>query len=149
MNVGWSDEFHFPVTGVAKTKRMTRKKGERYDDECVQKVARTSKMRKKRQKELGETPDQIHCWVFLHQEGREIALYQVGNDTGKMNSKCYNEQCLTHVLPLLKEKELWLQEDNDGSYDSNKIVAFKRKHNIRAFQTPGGSPDLSVAEFFA
>jgi hypothetical protein len=105
-NIGWSDEFHFPITGTAKRKRITRQIGERYNQECIQKVSRTSKIRKKQQKELGELPAQIHCWVFLHWEGREIVFYEVGNKEGKMNAKCYIEQCLTHILPVLKEKGL-------------------------------------------
>ena len=76
-------------------------------------------------------------------------FYKVDNKIGKMNAVVYNNQCLKQVLPILKEKQLWLQEDNDKTHNSGKFVAFKRKHNIRAFQTPTGSPDLSVAESFA
>ena len=148
-DTGWSDEFHFPITSVANPKWVTRKRGERHQPDCTQKRARTSRQVKKQQQENKEVPQQVHAWVFLHWEDREIVFYHVDNKTGKINGKCYTEQCLPAVIPLLKEKGLTLQEDGDTVHNGKVATAYKTKHGIQSFKTPAGSPDLSVAESFA
>ena len=145
----FSDEFHFPITVVANGKKVTRKRGERYRVDKVQRKARTTRQDKKQQKETGITRSSIHMWVLIHYEERHYLFYTVGNNTGKMTQATYTQQCLPFALPILRRYGLTLQEDKDKSHYGKVSQQYKRDHGISTLLSPTVSPDLSVAETLA
>jgi hypothetical protein len=136
-DVIWTDEIHFGL-GKQRKKNLKRKRGDRYNVNCIQEVGQID-----HDEPLEKV---IHGFAAVGYEYKRFFFYTTNNSNGKMSQHLYTNEILPTIETDLTSKHLTLFEDQDSSYYGKLATKWKDQHHIRWMLNAPRSPDLSVCE---
>lgn len=127
-NILWTDESRFALDFHDGRIRVRRLKNERYADCCILEHDRYG-------------GGSIMVWAGIWWNSRTEIVVIPGTMTGK---RYLNEIVLPHVLPIVEENNLTLQQDNATPHKARIVISVLDA--IEVLPWPARSPDLSPIE---
>lgn len=129
-HVVFSDESHFLLQHHDARRRVYRRQGERYHQQCVD-----------------EAPPHggggVMVWGAITSTGRS----QLVEVPGRLNAQHYVQNILQpHALPLLAAPRALFQQDNARPHTARLTTNFLAANNVNTLPWPSLSPDLNPIE---
>jgi hypothetical protein len=145
INLAFSDEIHWCI-GSRYVKRIKRRPGERFHQDCIQYDKDARKPVKSIATQEGHDYENFHVFCLLGYNYKRFIPYKSTNSNGKMTTAIYIDQILPQIKDELRERGLILYQDRDSAHTSSKTIRYLESNGIDFVNSPAKSPDLSVME---